>query len=63
MPIPPPQAEASVIDAWLRFLARDMQDHSRRMASLDEAEALALADLVKGVRVRDDEVLPDEITF
>jgi len=63
MPIPPPQAEASVIDAWLRFLARDMQDNPRRMASLDEAEALALADLVKGVRVRDDEVLPDEVTF
>lgn len=63
MPIPPPEAEASVIDAWLRFLARDMQDNPRRMASLDEVEAVALAELVKGVTVRDDEVLPDEVTF
>lgn len=63
MPHPPTQAEASVIDAWLRFLARDMEDHPWRMASLDEAEAAALADLIKGVRVRDDEVLPDEVTF
>jgi hypothetical protein len=63
MPIPPPEAEASVIDAWLRFLARDMEDHPRRMASLDEAEAAALAELVRGVTVRDDEVLPDEVTF
>lgn len=63
MPYPPTQAEASVIDAWLRFLARDMEDHPRRMASLDETEAAALAELVRGVTVRDDEVLPDEVTF
>lgn len=63
MPHPPTQAEASVIDAWLRFLARDMEDHPRRMASLDEAEAAALAELVRGVTVRHDEVLPDEVTF
>jgi hypothetical protein len=33
------------------------------MVSLSEMEAMAVEDLVKGVTVRDDEVLPDEVTF
>jgi hypothetical protein len=61
--VEPPTGEDPVIGAWLSFLARDMQDNPQRMASLTEAEATALEDLVKGVTVRDDEIIPDDVTF
>lgn len=59
----PPTDDVEATAAWLRFLARDMENHPRRMASLDEAEAAALEDLVKGVTVRDDDILTDGVTF
>ncbi|MEY3731099.1 MAG: hypothetical protein RLZZ57_1855 [Pseudomonadota bacterium] len=61
--VEPPAGEDPVIGAWLSFLARDMQANPQRMASLGEAEATALQDLVKGVTVRDDETIPDDVTF
>jgi hypothetical protein len=33
------------------------------MASLSEAEATALQELVKGVTVRDDDIIPDDVTI
>ena len=62
MPASPP-AEPAVIAAWLRLLASDMRENPHRMTSLTEAEAVALDELVKGVAVHDDEVLPDDVTF
>jgi hypothetical protein len=40
-----------------------MQDNPQRMTSLSEAEAATLEELVKGVKVRDDETIPDDVTF
>lgn len=52
-----------IMDAWLSLLARDMRDNPQRMASLSEAEASALQELVAGVIVDDGESLPDDVTF
>jgi hypothetical protein len=49
--------------AWLRFLARDMQDNPDRLIAISEAEAMSLEKLVQGVVVGDDEMLPNEVTF
>lgn len=61
--VEPAAGDDPVIGAWLSFLARDMRDNPQRMTSLSEAEATALEDLVKGVEVRDDETIPDDVTF
>jgi antitoxin PrlF len=61
--VEPAAGEDPVIGAWLSFLARDMQDNPQRMTSLSEAEAATLEELVKGVKVRDDETIPDDVTF
>jgi hypothetical protein len=58
-----PAGDDPVIGAWLSFLARDMRDNPQRMASLSEAEATALQELVKGVTVRDDDIIPDDVTI
>lgn len=59
----PPTEDVEATAAWLRFLARDMENNPWRMISLIEAEAVALEDLVKGVTVRDDDILTDDVTF
>ncbi|PWS38949.1 hypothetical protein DFH01_06805 [Falsiroseomonas bella] len=61
--VEPEAGEDPVIGAWLSFLARDMRDNPQRMTSLSETEATALEALVRGVKVRDDETIPDDVTF
>jgi hypothetical protein len=63
MPGPPPPEDDQATAAWLRFLARGMDDNPSRVIAMGEAEATALEDLVKGVEVLDDETLPDNVTF
>ncbi|WP_206931468.1 AbrB/MazE/SpoVT family DNA-binding domain-containing protein [Roseococcus thiosulfatophilus] len=59
----PPTEDIQATAAWLRFLARDMQDNPDRLIAISEAEAMSLEKLVQGVVVSDDEVLPDDVTF
>ncbi len=59
----PPTEDIQATAAWLRFLARDLQDNPDRSIAISEAEAMALEKLVQGVVVSDDEVLPDDVTF
>ena len=59
----PPTEDVEATAAWLRFLARARENNPWRMISLIEAEAVALEDLVKGVTVRDDDILTDGVTF
>lgn len=59
----PPANDDRIMEAWLSRPARDMRDNPQRMASLSEAEASALKELVAGVAVHDGESLPDDVTF
>ncbi len=59
----PPADDDRIMEAWLSLLARDMRDKPQRMASLSEAEASALQELVAGVAVHYGESLPDDVTF
>jgi hypothetical protein len=40
-----------------------MDDNPSRLVTIGEAEATALEDLVKGVKVLDGDALPDDVTF
>ena len=59
----PPTEHIQATAAWLRFLARDMQENPDRLIAISEAEALSLEKLVQGVVVADDEMLPADVTF
>ncbi len=59
----PPTEDVEATAAWLRFLARDMQENPDRLISISETEALSLEKLVQGVIVADDEMLPADVTF
>jgi hypothetical protein len=63
MPAPPPPEDDPAAVAWLEFLAHDMDDNPSRLVTIGEAEATALEDLVKGVKVLDGDALPDDVTF
>lgn len=52
-----------VIEAFLGFLAEDMQSNPKRMAPLSQAAMDRVQKLTKNVVVDDSEVLPDDITF
>lgn len=63
MPASPPPEDDLATVAWLEFLDRDMEDNPSRLIAIGEAEATALEDLVKGVKVLDSDALPDNVTF
>lgn len=63
MPALPPPKDVPATVAWLRFLASDIEDNPSRLVAIDEAEATALEDLVKDVKVLDSDALPDDVTF
>ena len=52
-----------VVEAFLGFLAEDMQSHPNRIAPLSQAAMERVQKLTKDVVVHDSELLPDEITF
>lgn len=63
MPASPPTEDDPATVAWLRFLARDIEENPSRLVAIGEAEATALEDLVKDVKVLDSDALPDDVTF
>lgn len=62
---PQPASEEAdpAIAAWLSFLEADMRDSPQHLTGLAERELTALEKLVDGVVVRDDDVLPEDVTF
>lgn len=56
-------AHDPVVSAYLAFLEKDMAVNPSRMSPFDSAELERLTELVKGVTVSDDDVLPEDVTF
>ena len=52
-----------VVSAYLAFLEQDMVAHPERLAPLTEDELTRLRRLTEGVEVRDDDVIPDDVTL
>jgi hypothetical protein len=59
----PPTESDPMVEAWLRFIERDVISHPERLHALTETEAGELEGAVEGVAVRDDEILPDDVTI
>jgi antitoxin PrlF len=55
--------EDPVVTAFLAFLERDMKTHPRRIAGLSKRSIDHASRLTKGVKVTDDERLPDDVSF
>jgi antitoxin PrlF len=61
---PLPEASGDpVIGAWLSFLDAEMRTHPERLTAFQKSEVAALERLVAGVDVKDEETLPDDVTF
>jgi len=58
-----PAEDDPMVEAWLRFIERDVIEHPERLHALTEAEATELERMVQGVVVSDDEILPDDVTI
>src|ERR1700687_5139275 len=52
-----------VLTAFLAFLEKDMKTHPKRMASLSKRLVSRATRLTKGVKIKDGERLPDDISF
>jgi antitoxin PrlF len=52
-----------VVEAFLGFLAEDMQANPKRLAPLSQSAMDRVQKLTKDVVVDDNEVLPDDISF
>jgi len=52
-----------MVEAWLRFIERDVIRNPERLHSLTKTEVKDLERLVEGVAVRDDETLADDVTI
>jgi len=57
------QEEDPVVTAFLAFLEKDMKAHPKRMAGLSKRSIARATRLTKGVKVTDDERLPDYVSF
>ena len=51
-----------VIDAFLAFLASDMERHPERIAPLSSGSIARAVELTNGITVEDDDVFPDDVT-
>jgi antitoxin PrlF len=56
-------AHDPVVSAYLAFLEKDMAANPSQLSPFTGTELEKLTELVKGVTVRDDDVLPDDVTF
>jgi antitoxin PrlF len=56
------QEEDPVVTAFLAFLETDMKTHPKRIAGLSKRAIARATRLIKGVKVTDDERLPEDIT-
>ena len=61
--IAPRDEEDPIVAAFLAFLEKDMTTNPNRLKRLSKKTMARAASLTKGVKVADDERLPDEITF
>jgi antitoxin PrlF len=55
--------EDPVVSAFLCFIEQDMLQHPEHIFPLSEEMLNKVSDLTQGVKVFDDEILPDEIGF
>ncbi len=55
--------EDPVIGAWLSFIEADLSANPQRLELVSEAELAGYERLVEGIRVADDEPIPDDVTF
>ena len=52
-----------IVEAFLGFLAEDVQCHSNRIAPLSQAAMERVQKLTQDVVVENSEILPEDITF
>lgn len=57
------EAHDPVVSAYLAFLEKDMAANPGSLSPFTSAELDKLTELVKGVSVSDEDVLPDDVTF
>lgn len=60
---PAPDEEDPVMTGFLAFLEKDMKAHPDRIKALSKKTLDRAVRLTKGVKVSDDERLPDDVTF
>jgi hypothetical protein len=58
-----PAGDDPMVEAWLRFIERDVIRNPERLHLLTETEAQDLERLVEGVAVQDNEILPEDVTI
>ncbi len=58
-----PESDDPVVEAFLGFLAKDMQSNPKRIGPLSQAATSRARKLTKNIVVDDNEILPDDITF
>lgn len=52
-----------IVEAFLEFLAEDMQTNPKRLVPLSQTAVDRVQKLTRNVVVNDNEILPDDITF
>ncbi len=57
------EAHDPIVSAYLAFLEKDMAANPGSLSTFTSAEIDGLADMLKGVSVNDEDVLPDDVTF
>lgn len=57
------EAHDPIVSAYLAFLEKDMTANPASLSPFAGAELDRLTDLLKGVSVGDEDVLPDDVTF
>jgi len=55
--------EDPIIDAFLGFLANDMERHPERLERLSTDSMVRAAELTAGIVVDDDEIFPNDVTI
>ena len=55
--------EDPIIQAYLAFLSQDISNHPEQLKPFDEAEIQQIQELVAGVVVSDDDIIPDDVTI
>lgn len=61
--VPEPTEEDPVVNAFLAFLEKDMMTHPEHISGLSKRLIARGSRLTKGVKVTDDERLPEDISF
>ena len=61
--IPQPEEEDPLVSAFLAFLENDMKSHPKRIARLSKRFIARATRLTKGVKVTDEDRLPEDVSF